>query len=51
MSNCVCVSVVRGPRSASGAGHHGAGEAGERSSHLSPGSHEVSAGLLPGQEC
>lgn len=47
-----CVSpVVRGPGPTSGARHHGAGEAGERFSHLSPGGHEVSAGLLPGQDC
>lgn len=48
----VCVSpVVRGPGPAPGARHHGAGEAGERLGHLSPGRHEVSAGLLPGQDC
>jgi len=45
-----CASVVRGPGAAAGAGHHGAGAAGERSGGLSPGRHALPAGLLPGQD-
>ena len=43
------VSVIRGPGPAAGAGHHGAGEAGERPGRLPPGRHALPAGLLPGQ--
>ena len=42
--------VLRGPGAALGARHHGAGAAGERLGHLSPGRHALPAGLFPGQE-
>ena len=40
--------VVRGHGPPPGAGHHGAGEAGERAGRVPPGRHALSAGLLPG---
>lgn len=45
----VLCSVLRGPGAEVGAGHHGAGEAGERAGYLSPGCHALPAGLLSGQ--
>lgn len=44
------VSVIRGLGAEVGAGHHGAGEAGERAGRLSPGRPALPAGLLPGQD-
>lgn len=40
--------VLRGPGAAVGAGHHGAGAAGERAGHLPPSRHALPAGLFPG---
>lgn len=45
-----CSLVLPGPGAASGAGHHGAGAAGQRAGHLSPGRHALFTRLLPGQE-
>ncbi|XP_040399678.1 6-phosphofructo-2-kinase/fructose-2,6-bisphosphatase 1 isoform X4 [Cygnus olor] len=39
--------VLRGPGAAPGAGHHGAGAAGERAGHLPPSRHALPAGLFP----
>jgi len=44
-------SVLPRPGSALGAGHHGAGEAGQCVGHLPSGCDALPAGLLPGQEC
>lgn len=42
--------VLRRPGAAAGARADGAGAAGERSGHLSPGRHALFSGLLPGQD-
>lgn len=44
-------SVLPRSGSALGAGHHGAGEAGQRVGHLPSGRDALPAGLLPGREC
>lgn len=48
MENPTWIAVLPGPGPAGGAGHHGAGEAGERPGYLPPGGHALPAGLLLG---